>query len=63
MRAPLLGPDVESLYGATQRVRDVPKWGGDAMRALPLGPSVELPTGPRSVRGASGDDGQERIQN
>ena len=36
-------------YWATNRVRGAPKWGGAAMRALPLGPSVELPMGPRTV--------------
>ena len=36
-------------YGATKRVRGVPKWGGGGMRTLPLGPSVELPMGPRTV--------------
>ena len=30
-------------YGATKRVRGVPKWGEAAMRTLPLGLSVELP--------------------
>eukprot|EP00959_Pyramimonas_sp_CCMP1952_P203948 4265039-Pyramimonas_sp.AAC.1 len=34
--------------GATTLVRDVPKWAGPRMRTLPLGPSVELPSGPRS---------------
>ena len=36
-------------YGAPKRARDVPKWGGAAMRTQPLGPSVELPMGPRNV--------------
>ena len=36
-------------YGATILVRGVPKWGGAPMRTLPLGPSVELPMGPRTV--------------
>ena len=36
-------------FGATKRVRGVPKWGGGAMRTFPLGPSVELPMGPRSA--------------
>ena len=36
-------------HGATNRVRGVPKWGGAAMRPVPLGPSVELPMGPRTV--------------
>ena len=36
-------------YVATNRVRGVPKWGGGAMRTLQLGPSVELPMGPRTV--------------
>ena len=36
-------------YGATNRVRGVPKLGGGAMRTLPLGPSVVLPMGPRTV--------------
>ena len=40
-------------YGATKRVSGVPEWrrnGGEAaMRTLPLGPSVELPVGPRNV--------------
>ena len=38
------------LYGATNRVRGVPKSGGHSMRTLPLGPSVEIPMGPRTVR-------------
>ena len=38
-------------YGATNRVKGAPKWGGAAMRALPLWPSVELPMGPRTVSG------------
>eukprot|EP00959_Pyramimonas_sp_CCMP1952_P340162 7124513-Pyramimonas_sp.AAC.1 len=38
-------------YGATKRVRGVPKWRGGGMRALALGPSVELPMGPRNVSG------------
>ena len=33
-------------YGATILVRGAPKWGGAAMRTLPLEPSVELPRGP-----------------
>ena len=45
------GPGTGALggapYGATQRVRGVPKWRGGGTRALPLGPSVELPMGPR----------------
>eukprot|EP00959_Pyramimonas_sp_CCMP1952_P470243 9496305-Pyramimonas_sp.AAC.1 len=40
-------------YGATKRMRGVPKWCGAAMRAAPLGPSVELPMCPRSVCGAT----------
>ena len=36
-------------YGATKRVRGVPKWGGAAMRTLLLGPSVVLPMGPRNA--------------
>ena len=36
-------------YVATKRLRGVPKWRGGGMRALPLGPSVELPMGPRNV--------------
>eukprot|EP00959_Pyramimonas_sp_CCMP1952_P458654 9476972-Pyramimonas_sp.AAC.1 len=40
-------------YGATKRVRGVPKWGVEPhapqKRTQPLGPSVELPMGPRSV--------------
>ena len=36
-------------YGATKRVGCVPKWRGGGMRGLPLGPSVELPMGPRNV--------------
>ena len=36
-------------YGATKRVRGVPKLGWNRMRTLPLGPSVELPMGPRNV--------------
>ena len=36
-------------YGATERVRGAPKWGGGGMRALPLGPSVELPMVSRNV--------------
>ena len=38
-------------YGATNLVRGVPKWTGGRMRTLPLGSSVELPMGPRTVRG------------
>eukprot|EP00959_Pyramimonas_sp_CCMP1952_P338446 7087839-Pyramimonas_sp.AAC.1 len=46
----VLGPSFDGLpYGATNRVRGVPKWTGNRMRTLPVGPSVELPTGPRSV--------------
>ena len=37
------------FYGATKRVRGAPKWGWNRMRTLPLGPSVELPMGPRTV--------------
>ena len=40
-------------YGATNLVRGDPKWTGGRMRTLPLGPSVELPMGPRTVRGVS----------
>ena len=36
-------------YGATKRVRGVPKRGVAHMRAVPLGPWVELPMGPRAV--------------
>ena len=36
-------------YGGTKRVRGVPKWTRVRMRALPLGPLVELPLGPRNV--------------
>eukprot|EP00959_Pyramimonas_sp_CCMP1952_P123889 2590057-Pyramimonas_sp.AAC.2 len=36
-------------YGATNRVRGVPTWAGNRMRALPLGPSVEPPMGPWHV--------------
>eukprot|EP00959_Pyramimonas_sp_CCMP1952_P434001 9088430-Pyramimonas_sp.AAC.1 len=36
-------------YGATNRVRGVPKWGGEAMRTLRLGPSVEHPMGSRTA--------------
>ena len=36
-------------YGATKRVRGVPEWGWNRMRAQPLEPSVELPMGPRNV--------------
>ena len=38
----------EAPDGATVLVRGVPTGGGAAMRTLPLGPSVELPMGPRS---------------
>eukprot|EP00959_Pyramimonas_sp_CCMP1952_P044804 935866-Pyramimonas_sp.AAC.1 len=39
-------------YGATILARDVRQWPGAVMRTLlPLAPSVELPTGPRSSRG------------
>eukprot|EP00959_Pyramimonas_sp_CCMP1952_P251964 5264669-Pyramimonas_sp.AAC.1 len=38
-------------HGATKPVRGVPKWPEAAMRTAPLGPSVELPMGPRSVWG------------
>eukprot|EP00959_Pyramimonas_sp_CCMP1952_P258634 5406526-Pyramimonas_sp.AAC.1 len=38
-------------YGATKRVRGVPKWRGGGMRTMPLRPSVELPMGPRNVSG------------
>ena len=36
-------------YGATKRVRGVPKGAGGRMRALQLGPSLEIPMGPRNV--------------
>ena len=36
--------------GATILVRGVPKWGGAAMRTLPLRPSVEFPLGHKRVR-------------
>ena len=36
-------------HGATTLARGAPKWGAAAMRTLPLGPSVELPMGPRTV--------------
>ena len=36
-------------YRATRRVRVCRNGGGGAMRTLPLGPSVELPMGPRNV--------------
>ena len=39
----------DAPYVATIRVRGVPKWGGAAMRTLPLELSVELPMGPRNV--------------
>eukprot|EP00959_Pyramimonas_sp_CCMP1952_P249281 5210914-Pyramimonas_sp.AAC.1 len=43
-----MGPSVKlSPRGATKRVRGAPKWGGAAMWTLLLGPSVELPAGPR----------------
>ena len=38
-------------YGATNRLRGVPKWGVAHMRAVPLGPYVELPIVPRNVCG------------
>ena len=36
-------------HGATILMRGAPEWGGAAMRTLPLGPSVELPMGSRTV--------------
>ena len=36
-------------YGATNCVSGAPQCGGAAMRTLTLGPSVELPMGPRNV--------------
>ena len=45
----LIGSLGGAPYEATKRVRGVPKWGGAAMRTMPLGPSVELPMGPRNV--------------
>ena len=36
-------------YGASKRVRGVPKLGWNRMRTQPLGPSVELPMGLRNV--------------
>eukprot|EP00959_Pyramimonas_sp_CCMP1952_P350599 7345663-Pyramimonas_sp.AAC.1 len=36
-------------YGATERVRGVPTWGGAAMRSVLLGPSVEFHLGPPSA--------------
>ena len=36
-------------YMATSRVRGAPKWGGEVMRAIPLGPLVELPMGSRAA--------------
>ena len=36
-------------YGATKRVRGVRKRAGRRMRSHPLGHSVELPVGPRTV--------------
>eukprot|EP00959_Pyramimonas_sp_CCMP1952_P195943 4096855-Pyramimonas_sp.AAC.1 len=36
----------EAPYGATQRCTG---WGGERMRAVALGPSVEIPMGPRSA--------------
>eukprot|EP00959_Pyramimonas_sp_CCMP1952_P141194 2955093-Pyramimonas_sp.AAC.1 len=47
MRTLPLGAFGGAPYGATILVRGEPKW-PEAMRALPLEPSVELPTGPRS---------------
>eukprot|EP00959_Pyramimonas_sp_CCMP1952_P148837 3113401-Pyramimonas_sp.AAC.1 len=38
-----------SSYGATKRVKGVPKCRGAATRALSLGPHVELPMAPRNV--------------
>eukprot|EP00959_Pyramimonas_sp_CCMP1952_P317610 6647307-Pyramimonas_sp.AAC.1 len=44
-----------ALYGATHRAKGTPNWGctpnwgWSRMRALPLGPSVELPLGSRNV--------------
>ena len=36
-------------YGATKRVMGLPNGWWGSMRTLPLGPSVELPMGPRNV--------------
>eukprot|EP00959_Pyramimonas_sp_CCMP1952_P424772 8897181-Pyramimonas_sp.AAC.1 len=36
-------------YGATNRVKGVPKWVWNSTRMQPLGPSVELPMGPRNL--------------
>ena len=47
-------------YGATIRVKGALKWGWNRVRTLPLGPSVELPMGPRSAvlgRGTACDRG------
>eukprot|EP00959_Pyramimonas_sp_CCMP1952_P207104 4332398-Pyramimonas_sp.AAC.1 len=38
-------------YGATVRMRGVPTWGWNCMRALPLGPWAGQPVGPRNVSG------------
>eukprot|EP00959_Pyramimonas_sp_CCMP1952_P075852 1585510-Pyramimonas_sp.AAC.1 len=38
----------QHTYGATILLRGVPEWPEAAVRTLPLGPSAELPTGPRS---------------
>ena len=45
---PVAGAFRRAPCGATILVRGVPKWPEAAMRTLPLGPSVELPMGPRS---------------
>eukprot|EP00959_Pyramimonas_sp_CCMP1952_P261382 5465013-Pyramimonas_sp.AAC.1 len=37
--------------GAANRAKGAPKLGAAAMWTLPLGPSVELHVGPRTVRG------------
>ena len=41
----------EAPYGATNRVRGVPKGARATMRTQPLGLSVELPMGPRNATG------------
>eukprot|EP00959_Pyramimonas_sp_CCMP1952_P159132 3328176-Pyramimonas_sp.AAC.1 len=44
-----IGTSGGAPYGATQRLKGVPKWPEAAMRFPPLGPWVEIPMGPRNV--------------
>ena len=52
---PAIGAFGGAPYGATILVRGVQKWTRSRMRTRPLGPSVELPMGPRSVVLGGGD--------